>query len=316
MAFSRCTTIRGTNVTVQTLSTPEKGKSVCQALSQVAPLVRSANTPVEESTIRTDVIGKVLLKCVNKDKKSEAKTFVLRNIQPHLMTTCDRLSALIRDQLGGDVREKFDVGYFQNNNVVTVRSADDMSELWAIVGDGRSILWCDGLRVKSASSSQRSRPNGDSDSDDGSRATKKRKRKRDSDTEDKVVNVIEELKKCHGDAAFTMMQYRIWAEMYVGGVHSSIHDAPKSTMFVRAGGGVAPKKDRFSEAVSQITQSVSPRSTPRGEAMSSSPARLIENRSKCYKQLGELNNLKQMGLLTEEEYKSERKAIMLILKKL
>ena len=45
--------------------------------------------------------------------KSEAKTFVLRNIQPHLMTTCDRLSALIRDQLGGDVREKFDVGYFQ-----------------------------------------------------------------------------------------------------------------------------------------------------------------------------------------------------------
>ena len=146
MAFSRCTTIRGTNVTVQTLSTPEKGKSMCQALSQVAPLVRSANTPVEDSIIRTDVIGKVLLKCVNKDKKSEAKTFVLRNIQPHLMTTCDHLSALIRDQLGGDVREKFDVGYFQNNNVVTVRSADDMSELWAIVGDGRSILWCDGLR--------------------------------------------------------------------------------------------------------------------------------------------------------------------------
>ena len=72
MAFSCCTTIRGTNVTVQTLSTPEKEKSVCQAqvgVSQVAPLVCSANTPVEESTIRTDVIGKVLLKCVNKDKE-------------------------------------------------------------------------------------------------------------------------------------------------------------------------------------------------------------------------------------------------------
>ena len=47
-----------------------------------------------------------------------------------------------------------------------------------------------------------------------------------------------------------------------------------------------------------------------------SPARVIDNRSKCYKQLGELRSLKDSGLLSEAEYTSERAAIMSTLKSL
>ena len=47
-----------------------------------------------------------------------------------------------------------------------------------------------------------------------------------------------------------------------------------------------------------------------------SPAKLIDNRSKCYKQLADLNSLKQSGLLSDSEYASEREAIMSTLKKL
>ena len=47
-----------------------------------------------------------------------------------------------------------------------------------------------------------------------------------------------------------------------------------------------------------------------------SPARVIENRSRCYKQLTELKNLQVNGILTSEEYASEREAVMASLKSL
>ena len=47
-----------------------------------------------------------------------------------------------------------------------------------------------------------------------------------------------------------------------------------------------------------------------------SPAKVIDNRSKCYKQLGELMSLNQAGILSDDEYGSERKAIMEILESL
>jgi len=50
--------------------------------------------------------------------------------------------------------------------------------------------------------------------------------------------------------------------------------------------------------------------------MGTSPAKIIENRSKCYKQLSELNNLKAAGVLTEEEYQLEKEAVMTTLKTL
>ena len=54
----------------------------------------------------------------------------------------------------------------------------------------------------------------------------------------------------------------------------------------------------------------------RGLSIGTSPARLIDSRSKCYKQLTDLNNLKQSGILDDGEYIDERKAIMEMLVKL
>ena len=61
---------------------------------------------------------------------------------------------------------------------------------------------------------------------------------------------IKELKECHASAGYTVIQFRVWAEMF-GGVHPSLDEAAKYTMFLRAGGGAAPKKrDSHSDAVS------------------------------------------------------------------
>ena len=76
-----------------------------------------------------------------------------------------------------------------------------------------------------------------------------------------------------------------------------------------AGSGVQKRKSSAAQANS--TPVLTPTSTS-----GTSPARLIENRSKCYKQLADLNSLKESELLTEAEYASECDAILNMLKKL
>ena len=111
------------------------------------------------------------------------------------------------------------------------------------------------------------------------------------------------------------MQYRLWGEMIVGGVHKSLTDAPKTSMFARCGGDtLSSKKSKGVGAVVDAVQQLGAemRVSTSG-SNSTSPAKLIDSRSKCYKQLGELKNLRDSDLLSQEEYSRERQAIMAIL---
>ena len=112
--------------------------------------------------------------------------------------------------------------------------------------------------------------------------------------------------------------------MYVGGVHSSLDEPPTTTMFLRAGGVQSEKKsDPVSGALTQLASviTVAPsmaRSGPSStnQPAQNSPAKTIENRSRCYRQLGEIKSLYESGLLSEIEYQSEREAIKSTLKNL
>ena len=113
----------------------------------------------------------------------------------------------------------------------------------------------------------------------------------------------------------------------MGGQYISMEEAPENnSMFNRAGGGTkskskdvqSPMAQALTEAAIALTSVLSPKPTATGCAQGarSSPAKLIENRSSLYKQLSELQALKGMGILTEEEYTGEKAAIMEILKQL
>ena len=107
--------------------------------------------------------------------------------------------------------------------------------------------------------------------------------------------------------------------MHVGGYQPSLDEAPSNSMFLRAGGAAVKRTtaDIVSQAINQLAPTLSPSvTTPISHGSSGSPAKLIDNRSKCYKQLGELKNLMQTGLLSDEEYSREREAVMGTLKSL
>ena len=132
---------------------------------------------------------------------------------------------------------------------------------------------------------------------------------------------MSELKALHGQQ-YTPMQYRIWGEMIASGLYSRKSDCPNISMFARAGGSQPKKKSDVAEALSEVAKHVSAAFSGAVPAAKSangdvaSPAKSIDNRSKCYQQLGELNNLKSAGVLTEEEYRCEKEAIMATLKKI
>ena len=74
--------------------------------------------------------------------------------------------------------------------------------------------------------------------------------------------------------------------------------------------------DTTASVLSQLTSALLPRPPTNPSSMSDSPGKIIENRSKCYRQLGELKNLHEGGLISEDEYACERECIMDTLKKL
>ena len=89
-------------------------------------------------------------------------------------------------------------------------------------------------------------------------------------------------------------------------------EPPTSTMFIRCGSGKTPKKSvlLFHKPFHKSRQCCRHRQTVGLLLMGQA------DNYKCYKQLADLNNLKQSGILDEEEYLKERGAIMEMLMKL
>ena len=210
----------------------------------VTPLTSRESTPV---AVRPHaLVNKVLIKAFVKGCKNEFKMFTLRNINTHEVTSVDKLRQVIKGQLGDEVSQnKFDVGYLQGANFVTVRNAADLVEVWTNIQKGVNvILWCDGLtkNTKSSLACRSQAVSSDSSDDDCcvEEVSKKRKKKsRNDDFEDnrkkrkkaddrdkKVQDTIDLLSEKHGEKSYTPMQYRVWSEMHTGGVHSSLPIQP------------------------------------------------------------------------------------------
>ena len=224
------------------------------------------------------------------------------------MNCCEELKKVIREQLKEDiVNHNFDVGYVQGTKVVRIRSRLDLQEFWQNFKKSNLILWCDGLKCEDAS--------------DNTAESSSKKRKLQGTKEEEVQQFVEELMRKHG-SSFTTMQFRIWADMVSGGLHSDTDNPPSTSMFTRAGNTSTNKKSQsinqvITEAANAITSSLSPRSTTSPAASTcGSPSKLIEDRSKLYKQLSELHNLKSANILTEQEYVMEKDTIMELLRKL
>ena len=132
-------------------------------------------------------ISKLLIREVEKSKgkKDQGKAFTLRDLNTSALQTCTQLKILIKAQLDADIVDEFDIGYIQNNTVVSLRSPQDVQEVWSSIVKGDNVtLWCDGLRGKESphgkSTKKRSNKSAvdDCDDDEDMEVTKKKKKKK------------------------------------------------------------------------------------------------------------------------------------------
>ena len=272
-------------------------------------------------------LDKVLLKAACKGKK-DMKTFTLRNVDTTAITSSHHLKDLIKESLHDDISSgNFDVGYMQGTNVIRVRTKDDISEMWSDIRKQRSCttLWCDGL-VEFGSKCSKSNLKRKHASDDESEEELPRSRKKKkAANEDKVQDIVDNLRSKHGPK-FTTLQLRIWAELISSGIYTSTDEPPSNnSMFQRAGGESSSKKmpaqgesvvQAFASAITSAVTSATKSASSPANASTSSPAKLIDSRSKLYKQLTELQSLKSAGILTETEYDNEKGTIMDLLNQL
>ena len=272
-------------------------------------------------------MDKVLLKVVNKKGKKDPKTFTLRNINQHALLTCDDLKGVIRKKLSDDITSgDFDVGYVQGTTVVRIHTSEDLEELWSLLRQPHknTILWCDGLIARAGHKRKHSDDEDDSDTEQ-QQSRRSRSKKHDTNVQ-QVQDTVDQLKAKYG-SSYTQMQFRIWAELIVGGMCSIDRPPCNNSMFKRAGAGDGASKRNESHVTQALTNVItaalsakdnqeSQQSTPRPSTSISNPAKLIENCSKLYKQLSELKNLKGCGVLDDEEYAAEKATIMDLLKQL
>lgn len=266
----------------------------------ITPLAPTQVSPPEQCQ---RLVKKLLLKAVSKKApKTDSKVFCLRNVN---LSSVKELKKLISGSFCDDITSKdFDVGYMQGSNVIRIRTKDDIEEFHSLVDRSQNnavCLWCDGLRLS------KKRDSGD-DSDDDMPKSKKARKNESSERDKEVEDCLKKLKDKHG-SQFTPMQLRIWAEMRAVGQYMSLETPPTTSMFLRAGGDTR-KKNESSKTTTTSINSVSVFDS------NGSPAKRIENRAKLYKQLAELKNLRDAGVLSNEEYCLEKEAIMDFLKQL
>ena len=218
------------------------------------------------------IVEKVSLKAVLQIGKG-SKLFTLRGLDTGKLMSCDKGKHTILDQLE-DVKDDFDVGLVVQGNVIAIRSVHDLKEFWSDVKSGKKVmLWCNGLRETTNKRKQ-------SDVSDSESLPAKKPKKTilsSEEREEQVMDTIEGLREKHG-SAYTPMWFKIWSEMLVGGIHSSLDEPPSSTMFLQAGKSTSSKKkedsssmaDAFTKAAVAISSiftagpSVSPGQKPTG----------------------------------------------------
>ena len=216
----------------------------------------------------------------------------------------------------------FSVGYFegrQSSKKWLISTEDLHAMYFAFQQSGRTdiFLWCDGVCDEDEVTPARKckRPNDDCP------PTSKRAEK-----ESEVDDIAVDLKDLHGDK-YTEPQYRLWARMIINWLHSSREtppDIPMITGFTPTRRSRRPIEDTVANVVSATVKAMTTHSTNQQSSSSSvisqpvgvSPSKVVDISGKCLTQLGNLKKFFEDSVLTEDEWREQKKSILDTLRKL
>ena len=218
----------------------------------------------------------------------------------------------IMEELGEQVPKTttFMIGYFEGQKSTNKRwifNDSDVVAMYDKCADNSKeiILWCE--TDEEDREPPRKKPRKSDDSSNGKETIQTKRQ----DKENRVVDIAEELKEKHGDELqLSEAQFRLWARLYVSGVHCSLDKPPNVPMIT----GIAPKRAKrmsIEEAIASTAQSFAQAVTGKASNVQQtlihtdkeptplgvSPGKKVEIRSKSYSQLATLKQLYNDGIL-------------------
>ena len=237
-------------------------------------------------------------------KRNDYKTYVLRDVSLEAIKDVKSLKELILEQFGSSIVSetlKFDLGFYQGNKRIWIRTPEDLSELLHLLRNKGVTLWCDGVHL-----GKRTAPDDDSsDSEDeppiGSKQSRKKKKSSFDLRLEQVDNLVDDLREIHG-TKFSTIQYRVWAETIVGGSHTDRHNPPSGSFW-------RVKKKGSSPASSPTTPPRQTSGTSTGGTCIT-PVRAAELKSTYIKQIKELHSLTEVGALSASDFEKQKEIIL------
>ena len=256
--------------------------------------------PVSE-TPTGPVLPTVAVKVISPTKRSDAKLFMLHNVDVQQLSRPEDVREVIADQLGEDIvssASHFEIGYFKGNKRVWVRNEKDTREIQRLLqSSSHSVtLWCMGKSEPITTTTKRSAACvqiSDSDSDEDAKLPHKRKKLSKYEQKlERVDQLVDDLKLKHGPT-YNNIQYRVWAETIDAGRHSSVDSPPRGRFFNSQG-----RKD--------TSHSSPPRSQQANAELVLTPGKTAQLRSTYIQQIKDLHSLVDVGAISNEQFVKQR----------
>jgi len=173
--------------------------------------------------------------------------------------------------------------------------------MYSNFGGKESIsLWCDGKKPDESDEEK----------------TSKKKQKRDaqaqnkrSEGDDELEDIFQQLKRKH-ESKYSGPQLRLWARMIIAKTHDDMDNPPKVPMIT---GSVQrqPCSESLTDALtSAVAKAFSPTTPPSSQTMICSPSKTVDIKMKNLEQLRILQQLREDGILNEEEFKMQKQIII------
>ena len=237
-------------------------------------------------------------------------------------TSLDDLKTKLIDTFTGQVPNTildFNVGYYEKpgNSKRWIGTSDDLEAMYSLYKPDSTItLWCDGRDENADSATSTSQAKRKISADEVTPVGKRAKK------EEEIDEAFKTLQKKHS-GNYSTPQLRLWARMYGNGLHDDFDNPPNVPAIT---GQPVKKKKRKSEPLTEaltgaataitkmlVAGSASPirqaASDPR-KATGISPASKANLSGQYLQQLGTLQQLRESGVLSEDEF-SEQKRLLL-----
>ena len=201
----------------------------------------ASSSQLSQDSVEEDLVTANIKVLCPGGKRNDHKTFVMRDIDLRALPDIKSLKELVLERVGSNTVSatlEFDIGYFQGNKRIWLRSPEDLAELIRLLRSRGGTIWCEGLSqqdIRTTTQVKRSAPVESSDSDveeevQVAKSCKKKKRSAFDERLEQVDNVVDELRDRHG-TKFTSIQYRVWAETINSGRHTDRDNPPRGSFW-------------------------------------------------------------------------------------